>query len=640
MIVRMKRLFFIVYLILLTSRSLYALPHDKDDYILVVHSINFSEVWTQGIYEAINNTFAEESISVKGEELSIPAMRDTTDVNKKVELLRKKYPVPPKVIVCIGDPAWLVCQPLFDKEWKNVSTIICHSQELIPTQIEYLLDRDLQTIQHMAHTENQIKSYNATRLVQPLYIKETIETIKKLQPELNRIVFIRDNRYISLYTQKELSKTMQADFPDLKLEVLSTPALSTENLLDSLSLCGKETGIIYYSWFIFKNTHENHYLIDNVQKMTNSFSQPPVYILADLNIETGNFAGGHYISENDFSKSVIATVRLILEGTEARNILTHIGGTAHTHLNYQHLLSHSIEPSHFPINAIYYQQPPTFFQKYKIHLFSGFAIICLLITIAVLRFRLYFQKLKREEERREKEKAEEANRLKSAFLANMSHEIRTPLNAIVGFSNLIAHSESPEDTAEFCQIIETNNELLLQLINDILDLSKIEADQLEFTFTNIDVSALLATLAQTFKSRTKQGVILEYSIPEQPCFIYSEKTRLTQVITNFLTNACKFTMEGSIKMGYEETTDGLRFYVTDTGKGISDENIPHVFERFAKFDNFIQGTGLGLSICMTIVKRLNGEIGVESKEGKGSTFWFTIPCEVLHENTVTSESVQ
>ena len=135
-------------------------------------------------------------------------------------------------------------------------------------------------------------------------------------------------------------------------------------------------------------------------------------------------------------------------------------------------------------------------------------------------------------------------------------------------------------------------------------------------------------------------MILEYSIPEQPCFIYSEKTRLTQVITNFLTNACKFTMEGSIKMGYEETIDGLRFYVSDTGKGISRENVPHVFERFAKFDNFIQGTGLGLSICMTIVKRLNGEIGVESKEGKGSTFWFTIPCEVHHENMVTSESVQ
>jgi len=635
----MKRLFFILSFILLTCRSL-ALPHDKDDYILVVHSINFSEVWTQGIYEAINNTFAKENMSVVGEELSIPAMKDTTDVNEKVGILRKKYTVPPKVIVYIGDPSWLVCRPLFEKEWKGVPTIICHSQELIPTKIEYLLGRDLQTIQHMALTEDQVKGYNVTRLIQPLFVKETIETIKKLQPELNKIVFIRDNRYISLYTEQELSKTMQADFPELKLKVLSTPDLSTENLLDSLSLYGKETGIIYYSWFVFKQTQENHYLIDNVQKMTNSFSQPPVYLLADLNIETGNFAGGHYISENDFSKSVISTIRLILGGTEARDISTHIGGEPHTHLNYQHLFNHGIEPSRFPLNAIYYQQPPTFFQKYKIHIFSAFAIICLLATIAVLRFRLYFQKLKQEEERREKEKAEEANRLKSAFLANMSHEIRTPLNAIVGFSNLIAHSESPEDTIEFCNIIETNNELLLQLVNDILDLSKIEADQLEFTFSNIDVSALFITLAQTFKSRPKEGVTLEYSIPERPCYIYSEKTRLTQVITNFLTNACKFTFEGCIKMGYEETGNGLRFYVSDTGKGIAKENVLHVFERFAKFDNFIQGTGLGLSICQTIVKRLNGEIGVESKEGKGSIFWFTIPCEVHHENIVISGSAQ
>ena len=152
----MKRLFFILSFILLTCRSL-ALPHDKDDYILVVHSINFSEVWTQGIYEAINNTFAKENMSVVGEELSIPAMKDTTDVNEKVGILRKKYTVPPKVIVCIGDPSWLVCRPLFEKEWKGVPTIICHSQELIPTKIEYLLGRDLQTIQHMALTEDQVR---------------------------------------------------------------------------------------------------------------------------------------------------------------------------------------------------------------------------------------------------------------------------------------------------------------------------------------------------------------------------------------------------------------------------------------------------------------------------------------------------
>ena len=174
----------------------------------------------------------------------------------------------------------------------------------------------------------------------------------------------------------------------------------------------------------------------------------------------------------------------------------------------------------------------------------------------------------------------------------------------------------------------------------ILDLSKIEAGQLDFTFSNINVSSLFTTLAQTFKSRTKEEVTLECSPPVHPCFIYSEKTRLTQVITNFLTNACKFTFRGTIRMGYEEIEGGLRFYVSDTGKGISKENLPHVFERFAKFDNFIQGTGLGLSICLTIVKRLNGEIGVESEEGKGSTFWFTIPCEVHHKDIVISESRQ
>ena len=231
-------------------------------------------------------------------------------------------------------------------------------------------------------------------------------------------------------------------------------------------------------------------------------------------------------------------------------------------------------------------------------------------------------------ELRDKEKIEESNRLKSAFLANMSHEIRTPLNAIVGFSNLLAETCHSEETREFCEIIETNNELLLQLVNDILDLSKIEAGQMDFIYSEFNVSTLFRSLYQTFQSRVKDGVTLYCEIPEQDCVIYSEKNRLTQVITNFLTNACKFTFQGAIRMGYKEREDGLYFYVKDTGKGIERKNLPHVFERFAKFDSFIQGTGLGLSICQTILENLHGKIGVESEEGKGSTFWFTIPCAV------------
>lgn len=226
-----------------------------------------------------------------------------------------------------------------------------------------------------------------------------------------------------------------------------------------------------------------------------------------------------------------------------------------------------------------------------------------------------------------RDKAEESNRLKSAFLANMSHEIRTPLNAIVGFSNLIAQAEEPDEVEEYCRIIETNNELLLQLVNDILDLSKIEAGQLDFFYSDVDIPIIIHDLEQIYKSRTKEGVKLVCEIPDDSFVIHSEKNRLTQVLSNFLSNACKFTFNGSIRIGYEHRENGLRFFVTDTGKGIASENLVNVFERFAKFDSFIQGTGLGLSICQSIVQSLGGKIGVESELGKGTTFWFTLPAE-------------
>lgn len=243
------------------------------------------------------------------------------------------------------------------------------------------------------------------------------------------------------------------------------------------------------------------------------------------------------------------------------------------------------------------------------------------------------------EELAAKERAEELNRLKSAFLANMSHEIRTPLNAIVGFSNLIAQSDDPSEVEGFCKIIETNNELLLQLINDILDLSKIEAGQLDFIYTDIDMVKIFTSLDTIYKYRVKNSVELICILPDESCIIHSEKNRLTQVISNFLSNACKFTTSGFIKMGYEHIEGGLRFYVTDTGKGIAEENLSKVFDRFAKFDNFVQGTGLGLSICQSIIKHLRGEIGVESEVGYGTTFWFTIPCNIMKQHTVPEQEL-
>lgn len=225
--------------------------------------------------------------------------------------------------------------------------------------------------------------------------------------------------------------------------------------------------------------------------------------------------------------------------------------------------------------------------------------------------------------------AEESDRMKSAFIANMSHEIRTPLNAIVGFSTLLAESDDEEEKKEYLRIIESSNEFLLQLIGDILDISKIESGKMEFIYTTLRLSEIFAPQQQAFALRVVPDVKVIFESDGNDYCIVSEKTRLTQVLTNFLSNAVKFTSSGSIRFGYRLTDDGIYVYVTDTGMGISKESQASIFNRFVKLNSFKQGTGLGLSICKTIIEKLKGKIGVESEEGKGSTFWFTIPCQPM-----------
>lgn len=225
-----------------------------------------------------------------------------------------------------------------------------------------------------------------------------------------------------------------------------------------------------------------------------------------------------------------------------------------------------------------------------------------------------------------KEEAEESNRIKSAFLANMSHEIRTPLNAIVGFSSLLVQGENPEEREQYMAIVEENNELLLQLISDILDLSKIEAGTFDFVKQELDVNQLCEDMVRTMKLKARPGVevVFDHRLPE--CIIVSDRNRLNQVIANFMNNAIKFTSTGSIRLGYGQAeTNLLRFYVADTGIGIIQEKQAEIFDRFVKLNSFVHGTGLGLSISKSIVEQLGGTIGVESESGKGACFWFTLP---------------
>ena len=247
----------------------------------------------------------------------------------------------------------------------------------------------------------------------------------------------------------------------------------------------------------------------------------------------------------------------------------------------------------------------------------------------LLRFEDITEKLKIEQDLREaKNKAEESNRLKSAFLANMSHEIRTPLNAIVGFSDMICQVDDPVEKQEYMKIIIANNELLLQLIDDILDLSKIEAGTMDFSYSVTDINELMGNICHQMEQKDHSPEVQISFIEKAPaCVINTDRVRLSQVMINLMSNAMKFTERGSISIGYRisEAKDEIYFFCKDTGMGIAADKLELVFERFVKLNAFVKGTGLGLAICRVIVERLGGTIGVDSKEGEGACFWFRIP---------------
>ncbi len=226
-----------------------------------------------------------------------------------------------------------------------------------------------------------------------------------------------------------------------------------------------------------------------------------------------------------------------------------------------------------------------------------------------------------------KEKAETSDRLKSAFLANMSHEIRTPLNAIVGFSRIIAECNNSDERMEYYKIVESNNERLLMLINEILDLSRIESGSTKFSIARVHLFPICHDIHDSFTFRCPEGVALVFEPSDKRTIIEVDKNRLFQVISNLIGNALKFTTKGSIRYGYRREGENVVFYVSDTGTGIAPDKVDKVFDRFVKADDFVQGTGLGLSICKTIVEHLGGTISVQSELGKGTTFTFVLPIK-------------
>ncbi|WP_418202569.1 ATP-binding protein [Bacteroides sp.] len=729
------------------------------EYIVLISSSTFREKWAYDLLETVEKAFNEEnSVKVYSETLTTWHFNNQQEINQKVDYLKDKYSVPPQAVIFVGDPGWYVCKPLFDTIWKGVPTIICHSMPHTSADINKYYNGEYIPEDQIIATPEMLERYNVTAINIPVCIKETIELMKEITPEMKKVVLLSDDRFICSLIRKKAEDIHQQYFSDLDMEFITYPQTNTETMLRIISECGKETGIIYCSWVnvASQNLSEKYYPDERMHSYISGIVKKPVFSLSDQ-FTRGHalFAGGHYIGSSDVESIVIGEIRSALKKDGTYEAKTVVAGTPNTYLNYQTLLDKGVALDHFPKNAVYCDVPPSFIQKNIIYvvIVLGTAIVLLLFYfmhkrikkvretewqehlhllenildnlpiaakvkdvdndmrytfinkkaeelfeypakeaigrtdfdimpeaatmirkedeelvrtgIAQSGTRRFFtnkneerftfqnnnivsfsdgrkwilytawditdQKILERKLRLAKEEAEESNRIKSAFLANMSHEIRTPLNAIVGFSSILAEDVSEEERIEYLSIISKNNDILLQLINDILDLSKIEAGTLEYVYANIDVNKMLSEIEQAARMRQPNANVAICAVMPMPdLLLYTDQRRITQVLNNFISNAMKFTNTGSITFGYEEPKDGyIRFFVTDTGTGIPPEKVADIFNRFVKLDSFKQGTGLGLAISQNIVKELKGEIGVLSELGKGSTFWFTLPYKKM-----------
>ncbi|WP_302821944.1 ATP-binding protein [Parabacteroides goldsteinii] len=865
----------------------------ENKYVLIINSYTESTPWsrifTAPIYEQM--AIGNEKWTVYTENMDVMLMKTEADVENFITYLSQKYTeAPPSLVILLGNSSYALLRDELKHRWgKDIPFLVCAENDFIAPR-EYYLSKEACPEDLQVKFSEMVKTFhNLTILHVPGYISETIALMKKLKPDMNRLVFLADKRYVSAQNKSFVQQVMESDFPDVKLELITAGETSTDKLITILGNVDKRTCILYYSWILLNQQGNRTIISSDTYRMLSSYTDVPIFTLNDMDIVENGMVGGFFYPAANISSMLVTAVTNILKGERMHAIIT--PGRPCPVLNYPILEQKHIPDSDLSSGTLLYMKPPTFWEQYHTHVFAGsgglfvfIAFLCFRIKslnrqrtfqakeiafmknysrlinsmpISYMKQRIlykegkatdymiievnpefehlfdkkevfinkkgselshsrltqymqtcsfvlmqnkkisvqyyhepsdrylnvliissctsdcidifmsdvtevvktqqvlrtvnkklsmslnvanvipwkwdlvrqtilcdvntavsasfsglfdenqltvpadqYFAKIYKEDrgkvekayealiqghvdkvkeeyriyhpekgvhelewvetyatiEKRDddgkpialigslmtitdrkkaeselmeaKNKAEESNRLKSAFLANMSHEIRTPLNAIVGFSNILAMADDVDEKEEYVQIIENNNTLLLQLINDILDLSKIEAGTLDFVYSDANINGILRELEMSMQSRITNNVKLIFEQKQGECFVSIVKNRFMQVIINLITNAIKFTEEGSIRFGYFiQSNNMLSIYVADTGCGIPPEKQKSIFERFVKLNAFAQGTGLGLSICRMIVEHLGGEMWLESEEGKGTTFWFTFPYE-------------
>lgn len=537
-----------------------------------------------------------------------------------------------RAIVLLGQEAWasFVSLGRIPKEVMCFSCFVSSNGIVFPPPSDSADVWMPRSINYM----NMVDSlHNVGGLLNKYDIRRNIELIRTLYPEVENLAFISDNTYGGISLQALVREEME-NYPDLNL-VLVDSRDGDEASHAAYASLSPRSAVMLGTWRVGS---DGEYLM---QRSLNDLVQlnPRLPVFSITRTGIGDVAVGGFVPNYENGANVIAAQ--IKEYYKTGSL-----GGVHFHLSdgeyvfdSRKLKELKIAEYALPKGSVIEDTVAAKLSKYShyIELLVGGIVLLVLLLIFVAFLFLRTRRLKRTLEEREgqlviaREKAEESDMLKSAFLANMSHEIRTPLNAIVGFAKLMGEAETEEEKQQFIDIIDTNSSLLLQLIGDILDISKIEAGTLEFHFRPMNLNDLCRSEYEMHKGRTNPGVKLVFDERIENVEIVCDQNRLAQVISNLINNASKFTTEGEIRFGFDLREGRVEFFVEDTGTGIPAEKVRDIFDRFVKLDDFVSGTGLGLAISKTIVEKLNGTIGVESELGKGTRFHFSIPvvqCDV------------